>query len=152
MGIRSNRNGSNGEMMVTIKNATSVQIQNALDATNKIFSNNIRFNRFDKIGKSYSVTLKAISSRKPGGRISIDGIITGHKRYVNAACWHVHGVFFDELFKQSESIAVISSTRNGKQTITKDSGNWSDVNVGSVVHPVLYSDACECYGNIDGMY
>lgn len=126
--------------MVTIKGATREQIGIALMHTNCLFEDNIIFKKFQPFGKNYTVTLTVKDSRKPGSRISF----SGHR--ISAACWHVYGVFFDEILKQSTSAIIIS---NG-QKITKEYGNWIDRNIGSIMEPMMYSEACNCEGGFNG--
>ena len=76
-----------------------------------------------------SFTLKA-KSGLPGSRVSHSG------RRLPKASWHVHGELFDTLFNIDPSIYIVSM---GKK-ITNESGNWQDVNIGSLVQPVYYSE------------
>jgi hypothetical protein len=120
--------------MVIIRNAAKWQIEKALEETNKSFKGNVTFNRFEAKGKNFSVTLKVKSSKGPGARIGFTG------RAMVAACWHVHGNFFDHLFEISPRAIVVS---NGDK-ITQTHGNWIDRNIGSRMNPLMYSDACHC--------
>ena len=53
----------------------------------------------------------------------------------------MHGNFFEKLFEISPE-AIIYSSWAGK--ITNHSGNWQDKNIGGIMNPMYYSDACEC--------
>ena len=102
----------------------------ALSIVNKKYKDNIIFNRLDHKG----FTLKVRDSRGKGARRGHTG------RRLISACWHVHGDFFDALFDVVPN-AVIYATGN---KITKDYGNWEDRNIGSMVEPLYYSEACKC--------
>ena len=124
--------------LVIIRNITHAQIVTALEGTNKTFGGNIVFNRCDQTGRNFNVTLKPISSRGPGSRLGFDG-----KRHLASVCWHVYGCFFDNLMAQYEGVVI---TAMGVK-ISARGGNWVDRNIGSVAHPLMWSDACECKKN-----
>lgn len=126
-------------------NVTKEQLQKALDLTNKEFDNNITFNRFPEYvsyNNLLNFTLKVKDSKLKGaGRgdfhyLNKDG---SRKKRINA-CWHVHGTFFDNLFKVNSEAYVYC----GEKKITKQYGNWEDRNIGSMMHPLMFSEACEC--------
>lgn len=117
------------------RNVIEKEMFAALRATNKKFANNVEFNRFDATGKNFNFTLKVKSSKGKGARRGFQG-----RRLINA-CWHVHGTFFEELFKIQPQAIVVSS---GVGKITKDEGNWQDRNIGSIMQPMMFSDACDC--------
>ena len=121
-------------------NVTIEQMEQALAAINKShFDGNVTFKRFpEPIGRKLRFTLTVRDSSKPGGRRSDSG------RRICAACWHVHGEFFDALFAIEPEAVIASSGRDGLITSTADYGNWQDRNIGSMVRPFYYSDACEC--------
>lgn len=125
-----------------IYNTTKENINLALQEVNKKFEDNIILNRFEERGikkKSYIVTLKCKSSKKAGHRIGFYG------RRFPSACWHVHGCFFEELFKLEENTEIVTAEKR----ITIMGGNWEDKNIGSVMQPLYYSEACDC-GNLQG--
>ncbi len=120
-----------------IRNVTSTEIEMALTMTNKIFDDNIIFNRFECVGKNFQVTLKVKSSKGAGARIGFTG------RAMISACWHVYGTFIEELFIVNPSCVIISMGNK----ITIDGGNWVDKNIGSQIEPLMYSEACHCREN-----
>ena len=117
-------------------NTSTDNLEKALKKVNKLYGDNIKFNRFDKVGNKNRFTLKVNSTKdnKKGYKIGYSG------RKVASACWHVHGDFFDALI-EVDSNAVIKSL---DKTIDKDGGNWQDFNVGSIVQPLYASEACTC--------
>ena len=116
--------------------ATKEQLERALAHVNKSFDNNITWKREPHAisSKRNGFTLTVKDSSKPGGRRSHTG------RRVAAACWHVHGEFFEFLFE--DGVNFIQAGR----TVMKDNrDNWMDWNIGSIAQPMYYSEACECY-------
>lgn len=108
----------------------------ALEEINKSkYGGNVTFNRWpEKRGRRWCFTLRVSDSSKDGARRSSSG------RRMVSACWHVHGDFFDALFKINPNAEIISLG----DTINKDGGNWIDKNIGSVYMPLYHSSACEC--------
>lgn len=99
---------TNNEIACTI-------ISEALNATSLKFNNNIKFNRFDAVGNVYQVTLKCISSRGKGAKVSIGG------RHLIACCWHVWGTFMDELFRLNPDIII---TSGGRRITSMNNDQW----------------------------
>lgn len=124
--------------MVTIRNATYQNVIAAVEATSRRFDNNIEANRFEQIGRNFFVTLKVKNSHGNGARRGYTG------RAMIAACWHVYGIFFDELIKDNPAIVIVAM---GKK-IGAGYGNWYDSDVGSIARPRKYSEMCEC-GSVD---
>ena len=124
-----------------ITNATEQELQSALKVVNKNYGNNIIFNRLEQKGKKMAFTLKIKSSKQSKGtRKSFQG------RRLACACWHVHGEFFDALFGVNKDAFVDSS---GVGKITKDNDlNWTDRNIGSIMQPMLFSEACFCISKV----
>ena len=137
--------------MVEIRNVTKEEIEKALMNTNQYFNDNVIFNRFERVGKNFQVTLKVKNSKEPGHRrgFAFDpfpNIVKGKR--LASACWHVWGVFFDELIDINNNAIIISACgRNGKQKIDKTGGNWQERDVGSQMSPMYLSDLCDCYEN-----
>ena len=119
-----------------ITTATILELNKALSLINKHYKDNIIFKNIEQISKNrVRFTLTVKDSRQSGGRVSPTG------RIICAACWHVHGNFFDNLFQINNNVFVLSM---GKR-INKDKGNWIDSNIGSRAVSFNYSDACNCY-------
>jgi hypothetical protein len=109
--------------------ASNITLIAALNNINKTQGYSLSFNRFEKIGKYYHFTITS-PSKVPGSRKSTFG------RNLACASWHAHGYLFDDIFK-IEPEAIIYSCG---QKITKDSGNWTDKNIGSSLSPCMFSD------------
>jgi hypothetical protein len=139
------------------RNVTESQMYLALAEINQKYDGNIVFKSFEKKGKGFSFTLtvKETTRGKGKARIAAPGVRKSsscfqHERRIAAACWHVHGHFFEELFKIAPDARVFSTFFKRFQTesftgwITKDGGNWLDGNIGSTYSPMMFSEACFC--------
>ena len=126
------------------RKCTINDLQAALRAVNRIYwiwddqkrvQKNIRWNRApEKCGAGYRFTLRVNSSKGPGAKRGFSG------RRTVSACWHVHGNFFDRLFRICPDAIILA----GNQKITAQAGNWQDRNIGSTFQPLMYSESCEC--------
>jgi hypothetical protein len=114
-----------------ITNATTQELYRALSMVNEKYDNNIIFKNIQPKGHKIQFTLSVKDSKNAGGRRNARG------KRVAAACWHVHGDFFDNLFKINPEIII----KTGLKKITKESGNWEDWKLGEYF---MYSQACEC--------
>ena len=124
------------------RKCTITDLENALIQVNKKYDGNVCFKNIEQKKYYVQFTLKVKDYKGPGHRLhtsyNFDGLYS-QKRSSNA-CWHVHGDFFDCLFSIAPDAVVSSQGRN----ITKEEGNWSDWNIGSMMFPVMYSESCEC--------
>jgi hypothetical protein len=119
----------------------------ALAIVNTRYDGNIKFKTLEPKGRRISFTLTVVSSTIGTGKAKVTaaGSSKGpNGRRIAAACWHVHGDFFDALFRVCPDAVVMSL---GK-VITKDGGNWQDWNKGSMIYPKLASECCECHRNV----
>jgi hypothetical protein len=122
-------------------NATIQELEQALTAVNKRFDNNIKFKRLEQQGKRITFTLTVINSSGSGHRTGTQKTVKGGYKKLAAACWHVHGYFFEELFKINPSAFI----KTGQNKIDINGGNWQDRNIDSVFNPLRFSQACECH-------
>ena len=130
-----------------VKNATYNDMQLALQALNKEYDNNIKFKRLDSRGTknfiSFTFTLTVVDSLKPGAKYNH---IT--ERRIHAACWHVHGRFFDILLSICPKAIIETSlgAKKAKIYIEYETviNNWKDSNVGSYHNPMFSSSKCHC--------
>ena len=119
------------------RNITVDQMNKALEELNKDFEGNATFNRFEQKGRHIEFTLRVVSSKGKGAKISYQG-----RRSV-AGCWHVHGFFFEKGLAIAPEAVFIS--RGGPEVrVDKNGGNWTDCNIGSMMYPQMFSEACEC--------
>ena len=115
--------------------ATVQQLNDALQHVNDKFDGNICFKRepHQISAKRAGFTLTVIDSAASGGRIGNSG------QRVAAACWHVHGEFFEYLFNQGVTLIIA-----GDKRMESHDDNWQDWNIGSNAQPMYYSEACSC--------
>jgi hypothetical protein len=118
-----------------VYNVDQFKLNEALDATNRKFGGNIDFKEVDykchSVGGGWTckVTLKVIDSNQPGSRRSEIG------RRIAAACWHVYGTFFDNL---------PYGTKIRTDHIFHAGDDWKDRQIGSIMRPLMHSEACNC--------
>ena len=125
------------------KNVTENEMYQALELINKKYDNNILFKSGPaRKSKNQITATLTVNSTKDGAL----GYRRGHTgRKIAAACWHVHGDFFDTLIDINPDAVIVTGLK-GKKIINKDGGNWQDANIGSQVNPMYYSEACDCNG------
>jgi len=135
------------------KNCTIGDLQAALDIINRKYQDNVEFKSLEQKGKQIQFTLRVKSSQGPGHRLGfpVKNYRTGKitQKRMAFACWHVHGDFFDALFKVNPQAAVFSGMSSlanpgSQQWITINGVNWQDKNIGSQMQPLYFSEACEC--------
>lgn len=121
-----------------IINTNRENLQKALDTVNKAYDNNIEFNNFQRLSDNrYRVTLRVKSSHGKGARLGFyQNPNTGNRKHLISACWHVHGEFFDAL---PEGTRIQTGT-----IVTYPGAIWQDRNIGSLMNPLMFSDACDC--------
>ncbi len=125
---------------------SKANIEQALFDVNKKYENNVVFNRLDRANEKdtrYNVTLRVVSSKGKGARLSAPSFWSGKQRRLVSACWHVHYDFFDAL---PTGTKVISNWGHGGKhvSIAGEHGTYQDMDVGSMMLPALMSELCEC--------
>ena len=128
---------------MVVKNITSKQLTEAVAELNTSYDNNIRFNNREVLnnkGTRHRFTIRVKDSHGTGSKLGHSRNINGEHRRTSSACWHTHGDLLDILFKINDECEV----RSGGKLITSDNGNWEDRNIGSMMVPMYFSEACEC--------
>jgi hypothetical protein len=130
-----------------IKNVTESELYEALRNISVKYDGNIRMNVEAK-GNHFKVNLRVISAKAggKGRKLNQSFVIYGKGIRANgSACWHVHGDFFDVLLDiQPKAIIKTMMTTIYKDEYGQTRGNWQDKNIGSIMNPINYSEACEC--------
>jgi len=121
------------------KKATMQEMEQGLKALNEKYDGNIRFKRIEQQGNNIRFTLTVCDSSKKGARRGFTG------KRLAAACWHAHGDYFEALLSINNNIEI----RAGTKVIDKFGGNWQDWNIGSLMQPLYYSEACDCEKEAD---
>lgn len=140
-----------------IRHTTRHHLDDALQLVNERFEGNVMFRDIKMIshslgyGESWRVTLRVSSSKGPGHRLAMERWGGGKQHRLTAACWHVHGKFFDFLLTiNPEAVILTEVGREKRKPIFKDKesgriqNNWMDAEVGSMMYPALLGDLCEC--------
>ncbi len=131
-----------------IKNVTRQQLDKALEATNKEFKDNIIYNEIVPINNKqtrFRMTLRVKDSHGKGARLGFyQNPNTGNRRHLINACWHVHGTYFDNLLKIAPESEIKAGELTIYKTINGTFNNWQDRNIGSIMNPLYFSEACEC--------
>jgi len=128
-----------------IRNVTENDLKEALAQINQKYENNVTWNSFKQIGKTtFNVTLRVKDSKKAGHRIAYWAYVNGKIRRLPYACWHVHGDFFDALLEINPNAKIKTHGRYVYKEGNDVVGNWEDWNIGSIMYPLYYSEACEC--------
>ena len=85
----------------------------------------------------YRLTITVRDSKGAGASISRGWMTEG--RAIGAACWHVHGFYFDCVLA-ADPLAVIRPRGN---VIDANGGNWQDFQRGSAYLPSMASEWCD---------
>ena len=126
-----------------IKNTKKEEIEKALENTNKAFKGNLDFLKLEAVNTKetrFSVRLRVKDSKGDGARRSFYKNKDGARKKMISACWHSHGRFFDELLRLNPEAEI----KTGDVIVSKNGGNWQDKNIGSIIKPFYFSEACEC--------
>jgi hypothetical protein len=123
-------------------NFSREQLEAALAVVNVRYSGNVRLIHGTETSRWRRFTLRVNSSKGPGAKISMTSF---HDRRTVAACWFVHGDFFDALWGlEGGSVGAyyIEAGRVGRMRGRCD--NWQDFNIGSAFRPIKFSQSCDC--------
>ena len=126
-----------------ISNVSGENLSETLSIVSKQYDNNVIWNNYERLntkGTRFRVTLRVVDTHGKGARLGQSLTSRGNRRHIINACWHVHGHFFESLLKINPNAVI----KTGMATITKQGGNWTDTNIGSMMEPLMYSEACEC--------
>lgn len=124
-------------------NATINQLNEALNYVNLTFAGNIRFKDIEQISKkTVRFTLTVRDSKEPGHRRGFYAKEGFEPKRMAAACWHVHGYFFEYLFLKYEGIKITA----GGHKMASNLDNWQDRIIGSfgIARDLHFSEACDC--------
>jgi len=123
-----------------IRGATEKEIKEAIRIINsEKYEGNVKVYVSPKNSKTLKVYLSVYDSHKKGARLGFSG------RHLINACWHVHGNFFDTLLNiNPKAVIKAQDLKIYKDDDGRTIGNWQDWNIGSILCPLYFSDACEC--------
>lgn len=126
-----------------IRNVTENDLHYALLVLNKRYENNISFRRLEKRKTYFICTLRVKDSRGPGAKLGFSFRKDGERRRTPAACWHVHGHFFDLLLNLSPNAKIKALRKVIEKVDGKVIGNWEDISCSSQSGLVM-SELCHC--------
>lgn len=115
---------------VKVYDCTQAEIEKALRVTNLFFEGNLLFAKLEPHRHYCDVRLRVANSRGKGARRGYSG------RRITSACWHAHGSFIDALPLATKVVTSLGTTYPDNA--------WQDTNIGSVMRPMMYSEACLC--------
>ena len=101
-------------------------------------------------GNCYRVKLVKKKENKNYQRKGFYNNKNGTPRKVNAICWHGYRDFLTALYKIYSDLRVFTSmsttqiTYNNKQDFELKYPDTANINIGSMVQPLSYKDACFC--------
>jgi len=126
-----------------VRNASYEDLQAALNIVNEHYGGNVQFLFCRPAGytrggsEKHNVRLRVLDRRGPGAQHGLHRVKSGERRRTSAACWHVHGTFFDALPTGAE-------IRLSQEGLHRPGDPWRDRQVGSLFDPVYFSDLCDC--------
>jgi len=125
-----------------IKNVTANQLTAIVDEVSREqYDGNIIFKRYPcQIGGFIHFTLRVASSKDDGAKVSASG-----RRSV-ALCWHGHRDVMQAIFDaHPDAILVTAMARyEGAEGFDDTYPATGDQNIGSMMQPLSYRDACNC--------
>ena len=97
-------------------------------------------------GNCYRVKLNKKKENKNYQRKGFYNNKNGTPRKVNAICWHGFRDFLTELYKIYSDLRVFTAqiTYNNKEDFELKYPDTANINIGSMVQPLNYEDACFC--------
>ena len=97
-------------------------------------------------GNCYRVKLVKKKENKNYQRKGFYNNKNGTPRKVNAICWHGFRDFLTELYKIYSDLRVFTAqiTYNNKEDFELKYPDTANINIGSMVQPLNYEDACFC--------
>ncbi len=126
-------------------NASIQQLNESLNFVNHLFDGNIRFKDIEQISKkTVRFTLTVKDSQKLGHRRGYFSRDRKQPKRLAAACWHVHGYFFEYLFLKYPDQLWINA---GGHNMASNEDNWQDKIIGSfgIERDYHFSEACDCH-------
>lgn len=127
-----------------VKGLSSEQISNAVTAISKAYENNVIFKNgptsLNRNGDRVTFALRTVFSKGSGSRRSWTG------RRMPVACWHVFRDVCLEIFKINSNAVIRTSIAvyRGASDFFDKYPETGYNNIGSMIQPVYFKDACDC--------
>lgn len=129
-----------------VKNAAMENFHAALAIVNARYDGNIKFKQLEPTGRriKFNLTVCRTSEGTGKNKVTLPGVSIKRGKRIAAACWHVHGDFFDALFDLAPDAEIFSAMTG----IWEKKGDpWKDYEVGTGFEPLKASQACNCRRN-----
>lgn len=120
---------------------TVERIESVVQRVSAMYEENIVFKREpEKDGRAVSFTLTVGDTRAPGSRRSNTG------RRISACCWHGHRDVMMALMLDNPRARIRTAFADyrGFVDFSNRFGATGKTNIGSIVEPMLFRDACNC--------
>jgi hypothetical protein len=119
---------------------TAEQLQVCLSETNKAYKGNLQFNYVEPHRNHVQFTMRVRNSHGKGARLGHTG------RHIVAACWHGHRDLMRAIFEKHPNARLVSAQAvyNGKSDFLNKFESTGYKNIGSIMQPLYYHNACEC--------
>jgi hypothetical protein len=118
---------------------TEAQLLSVLKTVNKSYKGNLTFNYTTQKRNHVQFTMRVASSHGRGARLGHTG------RHIVAACWHAHRDLMRAIFAKHPDARLVScqAVYNGRNRFEQEFERTGDKNIGSIVQPMYYREACE---------
>jgi hypothetical protein len=115
-----------------VKGLSIEGLQGILNELNAGYEGNLRLVIKNSSKRGYiSFRIATYNSYKAGSKISFTG------RHVPWASWYVYGEFIDKIFEKNPNAIIYTMNKR----YNKDSWEWIDYNIGSMLQPYYASEA-----------
>ena len=118
-------------------------VKSIVDISNKL-DINIDYNSISK--NCYRVVLKKYKSSPKYQRTGFITLKNGKKNKINSICWHGYKDFLTELYNIYDDLRIFTAqiTYKSKKDFELNFESTGQKNIGSMVEPLQYQNACLC--------
>jgi len=119
---------------------TDTQLRDCLNEANKRYKGNLTFNYVESHRSYVQFTMRVKDSHLLGARLGQSG------RHITAACWHAHRDLMRVIFDRFPEAKLVSAQAryDGVEGFAREFEATGYKNIGSMMYPVYYMEACEC--------
>jgi hypothetical protein len=115
-----------------VKGLSVEGLESILNELNTSYKNNLKLVFKNSCKKGYlSFRIATKNSYEVGSKISYTG------RHIPWASWYVYGQFIDAIFQKNPNAIIYTMNKR----YNKDSWQWIDYNIGSIMNPYYASEA-----------
>jgi len=120
---------------------TQEQLESVMAKVSKrLYKGNLEFVYLEPHKNHVQFTLRVKDSHGKGARLGMTG------RHMVSACWHAHRDLMREIFTQYPNARLVSAQAvyDGAADFTQKHLATGYKNIGSMMQPLTYEQACEC--------